>query len=115
VIPIYEKLDRFLATTEWMDVYPLVQVTALTRYQSDHTPLLLDTGDRIQRNSQFKMELYWLAREDIHSVVDPIWTLPAGDRSAIEEWNWRMGNSRRVLKGWNKNVESEYKKEKKVV
>jgi hypothetical protein len=70
--PIYEKLDRFLATTEWMDVYPLVQVTALTRYQSDHTPLLLDTGDRIQRNSQFKMELCWLAREDIHSVVDPI-------------------------------------------
>jgi hypothetical protein len=59
------------------------------------------------------MELCWLAREDIHSVVDPIWALPAGGRSAIEEWNWRMGNSRRILKGWNKNVESEYKKEKK--
>jgi hypothetical protein len=66
-------------------VYPLVQVTALTRYQSDHTPLLLDTGDRTQRNSQFKMELCWVAREVIHSVVDPIWALPAGDRSAIEE------------------------------
>jgi hypothetical protein len=39
--------------------------------------------------------------------------LPAGDRSDIEEWNWRLGNTRRILKRWNKNVESEYKKEKK--
>jgi hypothetical protein len=96
-----------------MDVYPLVQVTALTRYKSDHTPLLLDTGDRVQRNSQLKMELCWLAREDIHLVVDPIWALPAGNRSAIEEWNRRLGATRKSLKGWNRNVESEYKKEKK--
>jgi hypothetical protein len=47
VVPISEKLDRFLATTDWMDQYPLVQVSALTRYKSNHTPLLLDIGDRV--------------------------------------------------------------------
>jgi hypothetical protein len=85
VVPTFEKLDRFLATTEWMDQYPLVQVTALTRYKFDHTPLLLNSGDRVRKSNQFKMELCWLAREDIHSIVDPIWGAPARDRSAIEE------------------------------
>jgi hypothetical protein len=36
------------------------------------------------------MELCCLAREDIHNVVDPIWHFPAGERNAIEEWNWRL-------------------------
>jgi hypothetical protein len=99
VVPTFEKLDRFLATTDWMDQYPLVQVSALTRYKSDHTPLRLDTGDRVQRSCQFKMELCWLAREDIHNVVDPIWALPSGERNAIEEWNWRLGSTREEFEG----------------
>jgi hypothetical protein len=31
--------------------------------------------------------------------MDPIWALPAGERNAIDEWNWRLGATRRVLKG----------------
>ena len=43
--PTYEKLDRVLMTTEWEIKYPMVMVHALDRGVSDHTPLLLDTGD----------------------------------------------------------------------
>jgi exonuclease III len=42
--PTYERLDRVLASTEWEQQYPLATVVALSREISDHTPLLLSTG-----------------------------------------------------------------------
>jgi endonuclease/exonuclease/phosphatase family metal-dependent hydrolase len=43
--PIFEKLDRILVTTEWEEKFPLSTVQALTREVSDHTPLLLNSGE----------------------------------------------------------------------
>ena len=37
--PTFEKLDRFLASVEWEQKFPLVTVHAMTREGSDHTPL----------------------------------------------------------------------------
>ena len=42
--PTFEKLDRFLASVEW-EQFQLVSVHAVTREGSDHTPLLLDSGN----------------------------------------------------------------------
>lgn len=44
-VPTYEKLDRILISADLEQKYPLSHVTALTRDISDHTPLLLDTGE----------------------------------------------------------------------
>ena len=62
----YEKLDRVLMTTEWELKYPLITVHALDRGVSDHTPLLLETGDPAFQGhpKHFKMELSWLSHED---------------------------------------------------
>ena len=43
--PTFEKLDRILASVEWEQKFPLVSVRTLTRTGSDHTPLLLDSGN----------------------------------------------------------------------
>ena len=43
--PTFEKLDRFLASVEWGQKFLLVSVHAVTREGSDHTPLLLDSGN----------------------------------------------------------------------
>jgi hypothetical protein len=62
---------------------------------------------------QFKFELSWLTKEDIMEVVRPIWEEDANGKCAIDEWNWRLGNTRKKLRGWAKNVDAAYKKEKK--
>lgn len=49
-IPTYKKLDRVLVTTEWDEKYPLSSVVALNRHISDHTPLLLNTGEPVSNN-----------------------------------------------------------------
>jgi hypothetical protein len=46
-------------------------------------------------------------------VVRPIWEEDANGKCAIDEWNWRFGNTRKKLRGWVKNVDAAYRKEKK--
>ena len=42
--PIFEKLDRVLASTDWEDKFPLSTVEPRDRDISYHTPLVLNTG-----------------------------------------------------------------------
>ena len=69
--PTYEKLDRVLMTTDWEFKYPMVTVHALDRGVSDHTLLLLETGNPFYTGhaKQFKMELSWLSHEDFKGRV----------------------------------------------
>jgi endonuclease/exonuclease/phosphatase family metal-dependent hydrolase len=48
-VPTYEKLDRVLVSTEWEQNFPLARVEALSREVSDHTPLLLCTGEKAEK------------------------------------------------------------------
>jgi endonuclease/exonuclease/phosphatase family metal-dependent hydrolase len=43
--PTFKKLDRILITTEWEEKFPLSTVQTLIREVSDHTPLLLNSGE----------------------------------------------------------------------
>ena len=75
--PTYEKLDRVLISTEWEQKYPLATVDALSREISDHTPLLLNSGEenksKSQTQPQFKFELGWLLRDDFFELVSEVW------------------------------------------
>lgn len=108
--PIYRKLDRVLVTTSWLEAFPLVHLSALSRERSDHTPLVLDTGSDCPKSTCFKFELWWLLRPELSLIVKEVWDLPAGNRSAAEEWVWRLAVLRKKLRGWNRNIASENKK-----
>jgi endonuclease/exonuclease/phosphatase family metal-dependent hydrolase len=64
-VPTYEKLDRVLASITWEQKFPLVTVRALSRSDSDHTPILIDSGVKahLGNKSKFSFELYWLRQE----------------------------------------------------
>jgi hypothetical protein len=71
---------------DWIDQYLMANVTALARKMSDHTPLVLNTGEHVvNRNFQFKLELSLLLKDDLKDVIMPIWKESAGNRSVIEE------------------------------
>jgi len=91
--PTYEKLDRVLMTTEWEFKFPLVTVIALDRGVSDHTPLLLDTGDPSYTGNtqQFKMELSWLTHEDFRERVTEVWNKPVAEQNSVQCWNRKLG------------------------
>jgi len=70
----YKKLDRILVTTDWKQKFPLASVQALTREISDHTSLLLDTGEPSHRGNvrNFKFELAWLTRDGFFELVKEV-------------------------------------------
>jgi hypothetical protein len=49
--PTFEKLNQILITTKWEEKFPLSTVRALTREISSHTPLLLNTGEKINAHT----------------------------------------------------------------
>jgi hypothetical protein len=71
--PTFAKLDRVLATTEWEEKYPLTTVQALPRVISDHTSLLLISGETRTRGTEplFKFESGWLLSDGfLHMISD---------------------------------------------
>eukprot|EP00268_Persea_americana_P017811 TRINITY_DN18653_c1_g1_i1.p1 TRINITY_DN18653_c1_g1~~TRINITY_DN18653_c1_g1_i1.p1 ORF type:complete len:111 (+),score=3.32 TRINITY_DN18653_c1_g1_i1:84-416(+) len=58
--PAMSRLDRFLVTTDWLDVYPEVIQLALPKPASDHCPLLLYSDCENWGPAPFRFELMWL-------------------------------------------------------
>jgi hypothetical protein len=92
----YEKLDRILASVEWEQKFTLVSVRALTRSGSDHTPLILDSGDQafIGNKSTYSFELAWLKMEGFYKMVSQQWASVSQGDNPMELWQNKIRNLR---------------------
>ncbi|KAL4370540.1 hypothetical protein AHAS_Ahas06G0076000 [Arachis hypogaea] len=74
---IQERLDRALATIEWQQTFPKTIVQHLSRYKSDHSPILIDMmGEKRQRRKiphRFRFEECWLSNEECERTVEEAW------------------------------------------
>jgi hypothetical protein len=113
-IPTLKKLDRILMTTEWEEKFPLTTVEVLTREISDHTPLLLNSGEPTSMTTQplFKFELGCLLREGFIDMIRKVWSDTTSGRTPLERWQGEIHRLRHHLRGWAKNMSGHYKKEK---
>uniref|UniRef100_A0A803MV36 RNase H type-1 domain-containing protein n=1 Tax=Chenopodium quinoa TaxID=63459 RepID=A0A803MV36_CHEQI len=74
--PIFERLDRFWASPDWIQDYPDALVQNLLRMSSDHNPILLtlekwvfSTGHKL-----FRFEPMWFSDPDFDPFVIQEWT-----------------------------------------
>ena len=114
-IPTYEKLDRILVSTEWELKFPKSIVVAHSRDISDHTPLILNSGDNLASSVQpeFKFELGWLLREGFWEMVTQIWSKEYGGDTAIERWQRKIRKLRQYLRGWAKTRVDQIRRKRK--
>lgn len=110
--PTFEKLDMVLVTNKLEQMYPHISVQCLEHVYSDHNPLLVDSGENFKSESPFNFETSWFLREDLDSTVSEVWTSYRGGGSSIERWQGKLRAVRKKLKGWNKNWEGRYRREK---
>jgi exonuclease III len=94
--PTYEKLDRILVRVEVEPKFPLLNVHALTRSGSDHTPLLLDFGSPAHggKKSTFSFELSWFKQEGFIDMVKNEWRSVHNESSPIESWQKKIRHLR---------------------
>ena len=67
--PTLVRLDRCFVNVEWDAIFPNTTLSSLTRFCSDHVPLLLTACTRIPRGSCFHFENSWLVRQDFRSII----------------------------------------------
>lgn len=75
---IEERLDRFLATKDWMNLFPYSKVVHEPKSFSDHCPLFLDCYlSRLEVNNSksrpFKFEEAWIRETSCKKLVESTW------------------------------------------
>jgi hypothetical protein len=81
---VLDKLDRNFISTEWDQTCPLVKVSGLAKGISDHSPLLIDSGENcffVRRNSGFRnggcrgqiLRMLLGKHGHIATLIHPLW------------------------------------------
>jgi endonuclease/exonuclease/phosphatase family metal-dependent hydrolase len=61
---VMANIDKVFTSTYWESIFPSVQLKALPRVGSDHTPLVFDIrAIQPPKNKQFRFEKWWLEVE----------------------------------------------------
>src|SRR4051812_4512706 len=101
---IMSTIDRIFCNTELDSISPLSSSLALPRCGSDHTPIVWDSGLQISpRSSSFKMEKWWLLREDFRNLIEKTWNSVPNRGSSLDVWQAKIRKLRRITKGWSSN------------
>ena len=75
---ICERLDRAVATMEWLEKFPTTKVIHLECGSSDHKPILIClNGIPRHRNKAWRFEHMWLEEEGCRDTVESSWLFDA--------------------------------------
>jgi hypothetical protein len=114
--PTLEKLDRFLMSREWEDIFPRAVVRKMPREISDHNPLILSTEANAKLNHlEFKFELTWLNHPDFKNQVTEIWGKPCYAKTAFDRIQQKIKRFKQYFKGWGFNQQGEQRKLKRAI
>lgn len=73
---ILERLDRFFANKDWLNLYPNAIVVHLPKAHSDHNPLQLSLkpSQTIGRDKHIRLETIWCRHPDFINIIKSNWT-----------------------------------------
>lgn len=99
---VWERLDRAVATNEWVDLFPATKVHTLEVGSSDHKPILiLPSGFVVKQNRPWRFEQMWLEDDGCHDTVAVAWSInPEG--SPMFKVVEKINTCQKKLRGWSK-------------
>jgi hypothetical protein len=114
--PVMVVLDRILINVQCDAKYPLAKVDMLPKGVSDHNPLRIEFGGKIEKGDYiFRFEKWWLKMEEFENLVKECWSVECHEIDPVDRWQIKMRRLRKKIKGWSWNRESELKKEKEKI
>lgn len=100
------RLDRGLATQEFLDLFPDTSVWHVQTTESDHCCLLLDCrahGERRRGNKAFRYENMWKRDDSYDGLVRSSWGNDATSLN-LHTLGDRLGQVKEALQEWDKTV-----------
>jgi hypothetical protein len=67
---------------------------------------------KAKKAAPFKFELGWLLKEGFFDVVSEVWRKESRGTTSMQRWQNKIRRLRQFLRGWAKNMNGAYKKEK---
>jgi hypothetical protein len=103
---IEERLDRAMATSSWLALYPDVKLQNLLASHSDHSPILLQNSPMVRTRAtfNFRFENMWLKEEEVDDVVEEGWGRDSG--VTVTERTSRCANK---LREWGRRKRLKFK------
>jgi hypothetical protein len=107
--PVRCVLDRVFVSPAWEASFPLCTLKAITRIGSDHTPLLLCSGDdTVSRPSRFMFQTWWFEVPDflgtVRGKLEGFLANLGPQRGSVDAWLSVARSLRQFLRGWGANL-----------
>ncbi|RVW97672.1 Transposon TX1 uncharacterized 149 kDa protein [Vitis vinifera] len=100
----WARLDRFLVSPSWLDLFSGVTQVRLSRPISNHFPIVLEGGGIRRGPTPFRFENMWLKVEGFQDMVRTWWQGIDVRGSASYKLAFKMKEIKKKLKVWNKEV-----------
>ncbi|KAL2966461.1 hypothetical protein AAZX31_16G118500, partial [Glycine max] len=100
-VEIQEKLDKGLATTDWIDLFPNFKLINEIATKSDHSPILicLNTAQRRRYKSHFKFENSFLLEPELQDIVQKGWS-----KNSFDELLAKFQNCFDEMNSWGRKI-----------
>ncbi|RVW92839.1 LINE-1 retrotransposable element ORF2 protein [Vitis vinifera] len=101
--PVCKRLDRFLYSNEWEQLFPQSLQEVLPRWTSDHWPIVLETNPFKWGPTSFRFENMWLHHPSFKESFGSWWREFQGDGWEDHKFMRKLQFLKAKLKEWNKN------------
>jgi len=101
--PTLVRLDRCFVNVDWDAVFPNTTLSSLTRFCSDHVPLLLTASTRIPRSACFRFENSWLLHRNFRAIIHDVLARPAREGSS-KVFVQKLKHCRGACRSWAKRL-----------
>ncbi len=101
---VWEKLDRMVASTAWLALFPQARVYHLDYTGSDHKPLWLSPTVNHNRlvAKPFRFEEMWMSDTGCAETITNAWKTPSNGNSMFQVIT-KLNQCRNKLKSWSKS------------
>jgi hypothetical protein len=98
---IKERLDRGLATKDWILLFPNASLKHFSTVGSDHNPIFVDTvGSYSKLPKPFRFESFWVRDPSSFLVIGEAWDPQVGGSDAFS-FKQSLKSTKLALKDWN--------------
>jgi len=101
VNPTLVRLDRCFVNLDWDACFPNTTLSSLTRFASDHVPLLACACTRVPRSVCFRFENSWLLNSQFPMVVQSVLDQPLHGCPA-KTFVLRLKRCRTACRSWSR-------------
>lgn len=96
------RLDRCLINLQWDELFPNTSLSSLTRFASDHVPLLLTAATTVPKGSCFRFENAWLHHATFRGIMEEaLQSIPINDSRTFAQ---RLKRCRAACRNWARQL-----------